>query len=184
MIAPLYLYSRLYLALLLAAATTATGASLKPGDRAPAWDWAAFAADTTAAKPLNNKHLNSKRLKDKVVLLNFWATWCAPCRQELPQLDSLQRTYADSGLVVIGVNLDKRRDRVDAFIKRTKVRSLVVLFDPGGDLASRYDPAGLPTSYLIGRNGVIHATYLGLPDGGIDRFEADVRALLDQEDSQ
>lgn len=107
------------------------------------------------------------RLSDfrgKVVMLNFWATWCPPCNVEIPSLVALQQKYRDAGLVVLGVSMDEDGwESVTPFVEKSKINYRVVL---GGDeIARRYgDIQSLPTTFLIDRSGRIAATHQGLVD--------------------
>ncbi len=97
----------------------------------------------------------------KVVLLHFWATFCDPCREELPRLEALSRQLEEEGLVVLTVAVDRSpAARVAAFVAAGGYR-LPVLLDPRGGVRKRYEVAVLPTSYLIGRDGRFVARALG-----------------------
>jgi len=89
----------------------------------------------------------------KVVLINFWATWCGPCVKELPDLSALAQRYEAQGLVVIGVNVDRGRPKpVRKFISKNHL-VLPVALDPKGSVRQQYEVIALPTTYLIGRDG-------------------------------
>jgi peroxiredoxin/Cu/Ag efflux protein CusF len=103
-------------------------------------------------------------LRGKVVVLNFWATWCIPCRAEMPALDALYQLYKDRGLDVVGVNLDKlSTTTVEDFLKEVKVTFHVVL-DPSWSTAQAYKVVGLPTTYLIDRAGNVVVREVGERD--------------------
>jgi cytochrome c biogenesis protein CcmG, thiol:disulfide interchange protein DsbE len=94
--------------------------------------------------------------KGKVVYIDFWASWCGPCRQSFPWLNEMQKKYASQGLQVVGVNLDARREDADQFLKEVPAQ-FPLLFDPKGDSARAFGVKAMPTSYLIDAQGkVVH----------------------------
>ncbi len=98
--------------------------------------------------------------RGSVVLLNFWATWCGPCRREMPALDRLARRYRDQGLTVLGISLDEEPAVVKSFIRRLDVR-FPILHDPEQEVARAYKVFAYPTSFLLDRQGTVRAVYLG-----------------------
>ena len=98
--------------------------------------------------------------RGSVVLINFWATWCGPCRREMPALNRLADRYRKQGLSVLGIALDDDPAVVRAFIRRLGVR-FTILHDPGQQVASRYKVFAYPTSFLLDRQGIVRAVYLG-----------------------
>lgn len=115
----------------------------------------------------------------QVVVVDFWASWCVPCRRSLPWLDEMQQKYADDGLVVIGVNEDDIAEDAEAFLRAYPVRFRIVA-DRDGELARKFDLIAMPSSYLIGRNGEIAARHLGFRTGKKDEYEATLRRLLEE----
>ncbi len=99
--------------------------------------------------------------KGKLVLLNFWASFCAPCRKEMPALESVWRDYAQQGLVVLALSVD--RDNLQQVAKLVKEGgySFPVLLDTEGEVRNRYEVRALPTSYLIGRDGKFIGRIIG-----------------------
>lgn len=119
-------------------------------------------------------------LKGKVILLNFWATWCEPCRKEMPDLETLWRTYRDRGLVVLAVSEDGGDIRsVTRFVAKHRL-SYPVLVDNDGKLASRYQVSGLPVTYLIDRQGNIAASALGIKNWAGAEAGALIEHLLEK----
>lgn len=96
----------------------------------------------------------------RVIVLNFWATWCPPCRQEMPLLAAAQQQYGERGLMVLTVDVGEDADAVKTFLAQLGVR-LSVALDAGGDVAQQYRVLGLPTSYLIDRHGIIRSIKIG-----------------------
>jgi len=130
----------------------------------------AFSLTDIAGRPLN---LSDYR--GKVVLLNFWATWCAPCRIETPQFVDLVNRYRQKGLAVVGVSLDDEVEPVREFFSQYKVNYQVALGNE--QVSEKYGGIfSLPTTFLIGRDGRVYAKHLGATDLRI--LEAELRQLL------
>src|SRR3984957_11740861 len=130
------------------------------------------ASGTAYASPLDLTSLGGR-----VVYLDFWASWCGPCRQSFPWMEILKRTYGAQGLEIITVNLDRDRADADKFLKQLHP-TFDVRFDPKGELAELYKIQGMPSSVLIDRHGVTRFTHVGFRpvDGPV--YEAQVRQLL------
>lgn len=111
-------------------------------------------------------------LKGKVVYLDFWASWCGPCKQSFPFMNELQAKYRAQGFEIVGVNLDAKRDDADRFLTDTPAR-FTVAFDAKGESARRFEVKSMPSSVLIGRDGKVITTHKGFKDE--DRKELDAR---------
>jgi cytochrome c biogenesis protein CcmG/thiol:disulfide interchange protein DsbE len=118
-------------------------------------------------------------LRGKVVLVDFWASWCEPCRHSFPWLNEMQAKYANRGLVVIGVNVDRERAQADRFLHDVPAQFRIV-YDPAGTLASRYDLPGMPASYVIGPNGEVVQRHLGFRAALRAEREAELQQLLEK----
>lgn len=115
---------------------------------------------------------------DRVKVVDFWATWCEPCRDQLPFLDRLATKYADQGLAVSAVSFDEDRAVLETFLQQTPV-SFPVLWDKGGgELAERLEISRLPTTLLIDRRGKVREVHLGHDRAEEERIEAAVKRLL------
>ena len=102
--------------------------------------------------PGDSKNINLSKLKGKVVYLDFWASWCDPCRKSFPWMNKMYSKYQAQGLEIIGVSLDSKRKHTDEFLEKTPALFTIAL-DPDGKVADDYKVQVMPTSYLIGRNG-------------------------------
>ncbi|MFQ5559893.1 MAG: TlpA disulfide reductase family protein [Nitrospinota bacterium] len=102
---------------------------------------------------LSGKKEGLETTRGKLVVMNFWATWCAPCRMEMPALETLSKKFKDQGLVVLGISQDRgRSDIVQKFIEEFGL-TFTILLDPEGTVRAKYEVDGLPTTYIIGRDG-------------------------------
>ncbi len=130
-----------------------------------------------AIPSLRGTKLSLAALRGKVVLLDFWAQWCEPCKRELPELEKLYKAYAAKGVVVIGVNIDKQRDNAERLVRQLGITFDVGL-DPTGATAGSYDLPKMPTSFLIDRKGVVRFVHDGF-EGGDDvaRFRKELDEL-------
>lgn len=104
--------------------------------------------------PGNNGNVNLSNLKGKVVYVDFWASWCAPCRKSFPWMNKMHSKYSSQGLEIIGISLDSTQKIADKFL--SKVPALFnIAYDTEGEVADAYNVQVMPTSYLIDREGNI-----------------------------
>ena len=158
--------NRLLSALRLAALCVATLAV------APAWSLDAGAPAPDLNLPGLKDGVNLAALKGKVVYVDFWASWCGPCKQSFPFMNALQGKYGAQGFEVVAVNLDAKRADADKFLTEVPAQ-FTIAFDAKGDSARRFDVKGMPSSYLIGRDGKVVAAHKGFKEE--DRQELDSR---------
>lgn len=116
-------------------------------------------------------------LKGRVVLVDFWASWCAPCKQSFPWMNDMQAKYGPKGLTIIGVNVDRKREDADRFLAGTPAK-FAVAYDTTGKVAQSYQPQGMPTSFLIGADGVVRNVHVGFREGDRDELERELAAAL------
>ena len=130
------------------------------GDRPPATQ-VTFQAPDFTLPTLSGEKIRLSDLQGKVVLINFWATWCVPCRTEMPTIEELYQRYKERGLEVLAINLDLLSTTgVEAFVKEVRVTFRIVL-DPSWATARAYRVVGLPTTYLVGRAGSVVVREVG-----------------------
>jgi peroxiredoxin len=148
----------------LLAANTSPAAEPKPV--APNWQ----------LRDINGEPISLADFKGKVVILDFWATWCPPCRQEIPGFVTLQRKYQDKGLVIIGVSLDKQGPSVvKPFMRELGMNYRVVMGDE--KIVSDYGGIeAIPTTFIIDRQGKVVTVHQGFTDNAT--FEAEIRPHL------
>jgi thiol-disulfide isomerase/thioredoxin len=115
----------------------------------------------------------------KVVVVDFWASWCKPCRQSIPWLNEMHSRYAAQGLVIVGINVDAQRTDADRFMKSTPI-DFQVVYDSKGELAQRFELQGMPSSFVFDRDGKLVATHLGFRQAHRGARETTLRQLIDK----
>lgn len=141
---------------------------------------AAQPAPNLTLKTLDNSDLKISDLKGEVVYVDFWATWCPPCRQSFPWMEEMHQRYSDLGFKVVAISLDNKRDVIDQFLKTMKT-SFVIAHDPAGDSANAFKVKGMPSSYLIDRKGNIHMSHMGFNDRDKEKLESQIKDLIAQD---
>lgn len=127
-------------------------------------------------KDLDGKDVSLTSFKGKVILLNFWATWCGPCKAEIPGFVELQNTYKND-LVVIGYSVDDKPEQARAFANEYKMNYPILLGDGREDVQDSYGPIwGIPASFIISRDGKVCKKHLGIAPKAV--FEKEIKALL------
>lgn len=107
----------------------------------------------------------------KVVVLDFWASWCVPCRRSFPWLNAMHDKYAEQGLVIVGVNLDMEQSDAAKFLEEYPAEFAIV-YDADKQLARQFDVVAMPSSYVFGRDGQIAARHMGFKVKQQDEYEA------------
>jgi len=129
-------------------------------------------ADVAAAPSLD-----LEQYRGRVVVVDFWASWCTPCRRSIPWLNEMRAKYGERGLVIIGVNVDKDRRDAEQFLRDVPIEFEIV-YDSGGKLATRYQVEGMPSSFVYGRNGELAARHLGFQNAKRPEYESLLGRLL------
>jgi peroxiredoxin len=126
---------------------------------------------------LDGTQVSLQSHRGKVVFLNFWATWCIPCREEMPAMEQLHQTFRSQGLTILAVNLKESPEQVKAFMDKYHL-SFTALLDHDGSIFRDYAVTGLPTTYLISREGTLLARGVGGRDWTKAEGKDLIRALL------
>ena len=158
----------LFLLLCAGLATTGAAHAVGVGEAAPA-----FALATAKGEPIA-----LDKLRGQVVYVDFWASWCGPCKRSFPWMNELAQRYGASGLTVVAVNVDKKREDAAKFLAATP-GAFTIVYDPAGSVASSYDVKGMPTSYLVDRAGRVVAVDSGFRDDAKAAWEARIKSALD-----
>ncbi|MDP3000419.1 MAG: TlpA disulfide reductase family protein [Bryobacterales bacterium] len=157
----------LVVALIAVVAESTTERVIEVGDTAPG-----FALVTD-----DGQRLTRSQFGGQLLVLNFWATWCVPCIQELPSLNQFQKQFASSGVVVLGVSVDQNERAYQQFLKRAGV-TFRTSRDPQADVSSRYGTYKYPETYVIDRNGKVVQKHIGPRDWMDQRLLAEIKSLL------
>lgn len=154
-------------ALALPTFVTAPVSALDRGARAP----------EIGLRDLEGNAVQLSALRGKVVLVDFWASWCGPCREEMPVLERFHRQFAERGLVIVGVNIDREEPNMRRFLDRTPV-SFRNVHDGQHAVADRYAPPRMPTSYLIDKRGSVRFIHAGFRASDAREMEREIAELL------
>ena len=115
--------------------------------------------------------------KGQVVMLNFWASWCGPCRQEMPLLESIYKKYNRMGFTLIGVNVEPDSNAANQWLKQTPV-SFPILYDKDSKVSKMYDVAGMPSTVIIDRTGKVRVLHRGYKPGDENEYLDSIRSLI------
>ena len=135
---------------------------------------------TIAEKWLDS--FDAAQYKGSVVYVDFWASWCGPCRKSFPWLNSIEKKYRDKGLVVIGINVDSDFEMAKRFLEKTPAK-FALFSDPKGVLADKYKLIGMPSSFVLDRNGEVRHRHVGFKKSNIDAYEKSIVSLLIEKDT-
>jgi cytochrome c biogenesis protein CcmG, thiol:disulfide interchange protein DsbE len=152
-----FLFSSLFIA------STAFGASIRP------------APDFTLSTSSGTVSLYD--LRGKVVYVDFWASWCGPCRQSFPWMTTMFERYGSKDLVIVAVNLDKTREAANAFLAMYPA-PFTIAFDPDGRIAEGFGVSAMPSSFIINRTGAIVYAHEGFQESKVNAIEARIKEAL------
>jgi cytochrome c biogenesis protein CcmG/thiol:disulfide interchange protein DsbE len=124
-----------------------------------------------------NTPVDLNEFRGRVIYLDFWASWCVPCRQSFPWMDRMQREFGQDAFIVVAVNVDHARPDAEQFLHEHSP-AFKIVFDPDGALAERFGVKGMPTSFLIDREGHVHSEHEGFRLKDRDALEQQIRSLL------
>jgi thiol-disulfide isomerase/thioredoxin len=147
----------------------AAGLALKP--------WAGGPAPALALPDLQGREHRLAQYRGKVVLINFWATWCEPCREEMPSIERLRGTLQDRPFAVLAVNLAEGEQKVRAFLERVPVR-FTVLLDADGGASRAWRARLLPATFIVGPDGAVRYSYVGALDWSMPAVRDAIQSLM------
>lgn len=142
--------------------------ALDVGNTAPAFSLAS-----------NRGKLDSASLKSKLVYVDFWASWCVPCKQSFPWMNEMQAKYADRGLHVLAINVDAKAADAEKFLKQVPAK-FQVAFDSSGETPKQFSVKSMPSSYLIDGSGRVVYVHTGFRESDKNSIEAAIVAALDK----
>jgi thiol-disulfide isomerase/thioredoxin len=138
-------------------------------------------AGAAGARDLAGESLDLEHFKGKVVLLDFWASWCAPCKASFPWMQQLRKRYASDDLVVIAVNVDHERTPAERFLQEQGAEpraDFPIIFDPLGRIAERFAVRSMPASFYIDRTGRVRFTHAGFRSADKSESEQQIASLI------
>ena len=143
----------------------------------------ATAPDFSAESYLTGEKVHLSAQQGKIAVVTFWATWCAPCREELPNLEKLQRYLGKEQIAVLASNFKDTPETIRRLRSNAKKAgwNISMLLDPNGRIAQLYDVKAIPRMYLIGKDGKIRATHVGFVDGSLEQMVDELNAVLGEE---
>ncbi len=128
-------------------------------------------------KSLEGSNLRLEEYRGQVVLINFWASWCGPCRQEMPVLDRLHHRYEDTGFAVLGVNVEGDSDSAREIVDKTNV-TFPILLDAGQKVSELYSLEAMPSTVVVDRDGVVRYIHRGYKPGDEAKYVEVVKELI------
>jgi thiol-disulfide isomerase/thioredoxin len=142
----------------------------------------ALAASTSSPAPQftldgRSGQISLAQYKGQVVMINFWASWCGPCRQEMPLLENIYKKYNKLGFTLLGVNVEPDSKAADEWLKQTPV-SFPILYDRDSKVSKLYDVAGMPSTVIIDRKGNVRVLHKGYKPGDENEYLDSIRTLV------
>ncbi len=129
-------------------------------------------------KSHSGENIKLSELRGDVVMINFWASWCVPCLQEMPALEKIHQRYKDLGFTLLGVNVEQDISEAKAYLKKVNV-SFPILFDLNNQVSNEYEISGMPTTYLVDRDGNLRKLYIGYQPGTSEEvYMREIKTLL------
>lgn len=138
---------------------------------------AAEVAPTFSLPARGGSTIDLSQYKGQVVMINFWASWCVPCRQEMPLLDSIYKKYKPLGFTLLSVNVEPDQKEAESFLKQTPV-TFPVVFDAKSKVSGLYNVQGMPTTVFIDRKGNVRLMHVSYKTGDENLYMDQIRTLL------
>jgi thiol-disulfide isomerase/thioredoxin len=144
----------------------------------------AFAASSAGPAPgfqlsgRGGKSIDLSQFKGQVVMINFWATWCGPCRQEMPLLEDIYKKYKPMGFTLVGVNVEPDAKSAEAWLAKQKPVSFPIAFDTDSKVSKLYKVAGMPSTVFVDRKGNVRVMHKGYKPGDEDFYLTQIRSML------
>lgn len=135
-------------------------------------------APSFALKTLDGQPVDSANLRGKIVMINFWATWCGPCKEEMPALQRLQQSLKADRFELLAVTTDQQKEAIDGFVKALGLAFPIIL-DETKDVSAAFGVRGLPTTVLIGKNGQVLGRAVGPRDWDSREAVALIRSVME-----
>jgi cytochrome c biogenesis protein CcmG/thiol:disulfide interchange protein DsbE len=129
--------------------------------------------------PGTSGEINLRDFKGKVVYIDFWASWCGPCKKSFPWMNAMQSKYGPQGFKIIAINLDANSEDGKRFLS-TVPANFAIAFDAKGVLPRQYQIKGMPSSLLIGRDGKILSQHTGFNDASVAKLEAEIASFIQE----
>ncbi len=145
-------------------------AEVKPGDRAADFEKKSIAGET----------VKLSALRGKVVLVDFWASWCEPCKRELPLLGKMAAKLKPRGVEIVTINIDDKQANALDFIKTHGLGKLTVVADTDKTLVGKYEPPKMPSSFVVDKSGIVRAVNAGFDDGDEAKIESQLVKLAEK----
>lgn len=128
-------------------------------------------------KSKENGNIRLSEQRGNIVMVNFWASWCGPCREELPKMEELYQEYQDMGFEILAVNVDDEESKADVLLNDIEV-TFPVLYDTAGNVSQLYDVNAMPTTVIIDRDGNQRLLHLGYRAGDEKKYEKAIKLLM------
>ncbi len=145
---------------------------------------ATFAASSSGPAPAfqlsgrGGKAIDLAQFKGQVVMINFWATWCGPCRQEMPLLEDIHRKYKAMGFTMLGVNVEPDPTAAEAWLAKQKPVTFPIAFDTDSKVSKLYKVAGMPSTVFVDRKGNVRVMHKGYKPGDENFYLTQIRSML------
>jgi peroxiredoxin len=143
----------------------------------PAWSENSGAAPNFTLTDRDGNTVSLEDLRGQVVMINFWASWCCPCREEMPLLEQIHQRYQPLGFTLLGVNVEENSSDAVSWLKDRPV-SFPILFDPDNGVSKLYDVVAMPSTVIVDRQGNVRFLHHGYQAGYEDDYQDQVRALV------